>query len=543
MKKVFIIKCRMFADMSKDRFPWRAIILGAFLSVLVALYSAYAGLKVGGVYWPMVTTAVVGLAVARLLGWKDRNETNVLQTTASTGGLLAAGIIFTIPAIFMLGLPVSASDIVIVSLTGGFIGLVFTYPLRQRMIVEEKLPYADGAAAAAIIEAGDTGGKQSNTLFAAFGLAAIFTFARDSLALFPSYFNLETLKISASRLFSFGSSISLVPLAGGFLIGPRFTLAWFLGAVATYFAIVPYMVSTAMYADKGAVLSEVAKPLGVGIVIGAAIAYFITAGIPVFLKTADYYWKTNLGRKGAAILLLSTVVLAYAFDLSLQITLLAVLGAFLMAFIGARITGEMNVDPMEIFALIVLIAAKFLFGFGFVHLVLLAAVVCIAAGIAGDAMQDFKTGFILGTKPEYQLAGEFAGVASAALVMGVLMLSFAQAGFGTVDFPAPQAVAVKEILSAQGLPAALLSGAILGFAATLVAGKLGLGAVAIAFGIGLYVPIELSVPLFIGGLIRHFADKAKQTEKWRLVAGGLIAGEGLIGAMLVLLSAAHFFGI
>lgn len=524
-------------------FPWRAILIGAALSVLVALYSAYAGLKVGGVYWPMVTTAVFCLALSRAFGWKSLNDTNVMQTTASTGGLLAAGVIFTIPAIYMLGLEVTALDIVLVSLTGGLLGLLFTFPLRESMIVNDRLPYADGTAAAAILKAGDKGGQQGRVMAGAFAVGALFAAARDVLALFPSYFNLESLKVSAAKFFSFGSSISLIPLAGGFLIGPRFTLAWAAGAVSTYFILAPFAVANSWYADKGAFLVEIAKPLGVGVVIGAAIAYFVSKGIPVFLKTADYYKKGRLGKLGMIALFASLVVLVYAFDLSILAALLAVLGAFLMAFIGARITGEMNVDPMEIFALIVLLAAKFLFGFGAVHLVLLAAVVCIAAGMAGDAMQDFKTGHLLGTPPQHQFAGEVAGAIAAALVMGVLMVSFAAVGFGTMDFPAPQAVAVKEIAGAGSLGNMLALGAGLGFVATLAAINMGFGAVAIAFGIGLYVPIELSVPLFAGGVIRYFVDKAKKTDFWRLAAGGVIAGEGLVGAIIVLASAAKFFGL
>ena len=491
-------------------FPYRAIMLGALLSVLVALYSAYAGLKVGGVYWPMVTTAVVSLAIMRVLGGTDKNEANVMQTAASTGGLLAAGVIFTIPALFMLGLPVSATDILLVSLTGGLLGLLFVYPLRQRMVVEEKLPYADGTAAASIISAGDEGGKQSNVLLSSFGVGAAFAVLKNSF--------LSTLPIS------------LISIAGGFLIGTRFTLAWFAGAIATLFFVAPYF---------GA---GMAQPLGVGIVIGAALAYFIVSGIPLFLKTAQYYGKAKMGKWGAAAILFLCLVLVYAFDLSLPLALLAAAGAFLMAFIGARITGEMNVDPMEIFALIVLIAAKFLFGFGVLHLVLLAAVVCIAAGIAGDAMQDFKTGYLLGTPPEHQLFAEAAGVITASLVMGVLMLSFASVGFGTAEFPAPQAIAVKEIVQSGSISIALLAGAALGFLFTIVAWKMKLGAVAIAFGIGLYVPFSLSLLLFIGGVARHFIDKAKKTEYWRLVAGGVIAGEGLMGAIIVLAAAAKFFG-
>jgi len=504
--------------MQKSGFPWRAILLGSLLSLLVALYSAYAGLKIGGVYWSMVTTAVVSMAIMRLLGGKDKHETNIMQTTASTGGLLAAGVIFTIPALFMLGIQVSATDILLVSLTGGMLGLLFVYPLRQRMVVEEKLPYADGTAAAAIILAGDHKGKQSNTLLAAFGISALFAVAKEA----------------GARLNIFIIPFSLIPFAGGYLIGARFTLAWFIGALATLLLISPTFGASSVV--------EIAKPLGVGVVIGSALAYFLTSGVPVFLKTAQYYRKAHMGRWGVAALLIICIVLVYAFDLSLPLAFFAVAGAFLMAFIGAKITGEMNVDPMEIFALIVLLAAKFIFGFGVLHLVLMAAVVCIAAGIAGDAMQDFKAGHILGTPPLHQLAAEAAGVFSASLIMGALMLSFAQVGFGGEEFPAPQADAVKEIVQAGGMPFILVTGIFAGFALTLASWKLGLGAVAIAFGIGMYVPFALSLPLFIGGIARHLIDREKQTEKWRLVAGGMIAGEGLVGAIIVLAAAAKFFG-
>jgi len=529
--------------MDKQPFPYRALAIGSVLAVLVALYSAYAGLKVGGVYWPMVTTAVVSMALVRLLGGKDKNEINVMQTAASTGGLLAAGVIFTIPAIFMLGLPITATDILLVSLTGGLLGLLFVYPLRQKMIIKDRLPYADGSAAAAIIKAGDEKGGKSKNLFAAFGTGALFAIARDVLKLFPSYFNLESLKVPFANLFSFGSSISLIPFAGGYLIGHRFTLAWFAGAVATYFLIIPYAVGMGIMPDKLSVLVDVTKPLGTGIVIGAALAYFLTAGIPVFLKTASHYADVKHHRKGAIALLALVVMITYAFNLSLPVALLAVTGAFFMAYIGARITGEMNVDPMEIFAMVVLLAAKYLFGFGVLHLVLLAAVVCIAAGIAGDAMQDFKTGHLLGTKPEHQLIAEAVGVIAASLAMGTLMLSFAAIGFGTLDFPAPQAVAVKEVVQAEGMPIFLLTGIVAGLVMTYFAGIFGQGALPIAFGIGLYVPIELSVPLFIGGLASYAVQKAKKSEFFQLVAGGVIAGEGLVGALLVLAAAAAFLGI
>ncbi len=538
---------KKLAGKRSDELTPRALILGCVLAALVTMYSAYAGLKIGGVYWPIVTTSLVSLAALSLLGKTNSREIVVMQTAGSTGGLLAAGIIFTIPAIWMLGLKVSVWEITAAALVGGIAGVVFTIPLREQLIIKNKLPFADGAAAAALIRAGDAGGKKAKTLFAAFGVGAVFAFLRDGLGALPSVVNLETLKAGASRLFSFGTSISLIPLAGGFLIGPLFTGAWFLGAVTTHFVLVPWLVSSGAFADKAVALAGLAKPIGIGIVIGAAIAFFLLRGLPELRKIFSDYRTTE---KTTGMRLRWTGILAIACvglftiitGLDLVLSVVAILGAFAMAYVGGRVTGEMNVDPMEIFALIVLIAAKLAFGFAAVPLALLAAVVCIAAGMGGDFLQDLKAGHELRAKPINQIHAQMLSVVVSSLVIGVVLVALDQTqGIGTLSLPAPQAVAVKEIIGATTLSTALLAGAIIGAAATFIALRFNYGVIAVAFGIGMYVPIELSVPMFAGGLARLAIDRARKTDFWRLVAAGLISGEGLIGVLLALSSFAAGF--
>jgi len=531
-----------------DELTLRAVVLGCLLSVLVCMYSAYAGLKIGGVYWPIVTTSLVSLAVLTLLGKTNAREIVVMQTAGSTGGLLAAGVIFTIPAIWMLGLRVSVTDVTLAALVGGITGVLFAAPLRKHLIEKERLPFPDGQAAAALIRAGDAGGKKSKTLLAAFGIGAVFAFLRDALNAIPGVVNLETLHANAAaRLYSFGSSVSLIPLAGGFLIGPVFTAAWFLGAIATHFALVPWLVASGAAAEKAAALAGVAKPVGVGIVIGAAIAFFILRGLPEFRKIfSDYGSRASSGSSASrdaglpkrwtgAALIACVGVLTIITQLNLALSVLAILGAFAMAYVGARVTGEMNVDPMEIFALIVLIAAKLAFGFGVVPLVLLAAVVCIAAGMGGDFLQDLKAGHELRANPRNQFKIQLISVVAASLVIGVVLAALdSSQGIGTLALPAPQAVAVKEIVSASTLSQYLLAGIALGALITAIALKTGFGVIAVAFGIGMYVPIELSAPMFAGGLCRLAIDRARKTDFWRLIAAGAISGEGLIGVALAL---------
>lgn len=531
-----------FFDFMEKNFTLRALILGSFLSIIVAMYSAFAGLKVGGVYWPIVTTSLMSLAILTFLGHTSRHEINIAQTAASAGGLLAAGIIFTIPAIWILGLQLSAFEITIIALIGGILGLLFSIPLRKELIEKEKLHFPDGQAAASLIEAGDEKGTKARVLIYSFSAGAFFSFLRDKLAIIPSFFNIDSLKLSISKYFSFGSSISLVPLAGGFLIGLRFTAAWFFGSIITYFFILPFLVFSGFYPDKLSAKFAVSVPLGIGVVIGSAIAYFLIKGLP-YIKRLYFDYK-HTGKKQlfsfGFIFIFFVGILTFFLNLDPIVSIMAIVGSFIMAYIGGRITGELNVDPMEIFAMIVLISVKLLLGFSphlLIPLIILSAIVCIAAGIAGDFMQDLKTGFILNTNPRHQAYAQFVGIIFSSLVIGFVIISLANTyGFGNIELPAPQAMAIAQIVKAESLELPLLFGLIIGFIFTVITSFLNLGILSVAFGIGLYVPIELSLPLFVGGIIRYFVDKQNKTDKFRLIAAGMIAGEGLIGVLLSLLS-------
>lgn len=516
----------------------RALFFGALLSMVVASYSAFAGLKVGGVYWPIVTTSLVSLVFLLALGRTGKNEINIMQTAGSSGGLLAAGIIFTIPAAMMLGLEISYLQILIISLVGGILGIVFSYPLRKQLIEREKLPCADGAAAAAVISAGDEGGRKATILMWAFGLGAALSITRDWAKAIPAYVNLETLKLEAGKFFSLGSSISLIPLAGGFLIGPKFTAAWFAGAIFTYFVIIPYALINGILPGKMQVISEIARPLGVGIVLGSAIIYFLLKGLPIMGRMVDDWRRARAGRMAGIALIVCAGVLAIALDLGILLSALIIAGAFAMAYIGARSTAEMNVDPMEIFAMLVMIGAKLALGLASTPLIILAAVVTIAAGLAGDMMQDLKSGYLLGTKLEHQIVAQVVGMLAASLVIGAVLISInATSGIGGTDFPAPQAIAVKEIAGSKGISEMLWFGVLAGMVLTALIGFAipSLGIVAIAFGIGIYVPMELSLPLFIGGIARHYFERTRRVEMGRLAAAGVIAGEGIAGVAFALI--------
>jgi len=522
----------------------RAIILGFILSIAVAMYSAYLGLMVGGVYWPIVTTSLMCMALLKLLGKTNKKEIVIAQTAASTGGLLAAGIIFTIPAIYLMGMQISIIEIMLIALGGGLLGILFTIPLRKEMIEREKLPYPDGRAAATLIEAGDKGGKKAKFLAKAFGIGSIFAIVRDYFKAIPTALNIDMTGSQLAKYFSIGTGISLVSIAGGYLIGPVFTGVWFLGAVLSHLIIVPFLTVNGFFASKNMAMTAFTSPLGIGIVIGAAIAYFLLKGVPYIKKMVKQIHtnKKTLNKNWVIVFIATITIITIALKLDPLLSTIAIVSSFFMAYIGARVTGEMNVDPMEIFAMIVLILVRIFLGFNAIPLIAMAAIICIAAGMGGDFMQDLKAGHMLKAKPRDQIITQTIGVIGAALVLGFVLTALqATYGIGTPKFPAPQAQAIAAIVSAGKIATPMLAGIAIGFIATVILTlALKAGIVMVAFGIGLYVPIELSLPLFVGGILRFIADKKNKTEKGRLIAAGVIAGEGLIGVIIALLGFAGF---
>jgi uncharacterized oligopeptide transporter (OPT) family protein len=524
--------------LGRSAFTWRSALVGLGLGTVVATYSTYAGLKVGGVYWPILTATLMSMALLKATGGASRQAVSVAATAASTGGLLAAGILFTLPAGKLLGLAIRPAEVTLVAVAGGLLGVLFTLPLREEMIERLALPYPDGTAAARMIEAGDEGGGKARTLLAACGAAGLFTVLRDGVRLLPGAVNLETLGATdAARRFSFGSAVSLVPLAGGFLIGPRFTGAWFAGAVASYLVAVPALVAGGRHPDKGAAIAALTRPVGIGVIVGASFAYFLLRGLPSLRPLLGRLARASARQAGgwAAAVVAAVAGVSLALALPLWLTLLAVVGTLVVAYIAARIAGELNIDPMEIFAIALLLAVLFFVELPPRSAVVFAALLCLAAGMAGDFLQDLRAGYLLGTRPSDQAKAQLlAVVVTAPVVALALEALLARWELGSAELPAPQAVALAGIVRAGEIESPLAWGAAAGAALTVASLLFRQGLLPVAFGIGLYAPIELSFPLFVGGLLRWAAERRGVVEPARLVAAGLIAGEGFVGVALAL---------
>ena len=483
--------------MLKNKIPWSFILLGGFLSIFVCAYSAYAGLKIGGVYWPILATSVFSLALLRLFNIKDSNLANIVQTGANTGGMLAAGIIFTVPAAWMLGFQFTIFQITLIALMGSLLGLLFSIPLRKQLLY---LPYPDGTAAATVLKSQDESGQKTKKLTIASLIGGLLAVSRDWLGLVPG---------SISFL-----NLSFIGFSGGFLIGTLFTAIWFSGALLAIFSGQPQ------------------TTLGIGMIIGTAIAFMLTTILPLIKRLIKGGQKQSLWLLVLAILILTIFTKA-----NFVITIFSVIGAFLMASVAAFVTGQLNIDPMEIFAIIVLLVVKFLFPTDFSSLIILAALITISAGVAGDIMQDYKTGSLLRTDPRLQTIAQIVGNLTASLTIGFIIIAIARtSGFGNANFPAPQATAIAGIVKSQSIRPSMIIGVIIGAILSFILSFKDIGLAPIAFGIGLYVPFSLSFSLFIGGLVRFWSDKNRRTDDDRLTAAGLIAGESLIGVILTLIS-------
>jgi uncharacterized oligopeptide transporter (OPT) family protein len=242
--------------------------------------------------------------------------------------------------------------------------------------------------------------------------------------------------------------------------------------------------------------------------------------------------RRGLRRAGGRAAALAAVILgiSLALGLELWLTLVAVAGALVVAYLAARIAGELNIDPMEIFAIALLLAVLFFVELPPRSAVVFAALLCLSAGMAGDFMQDLKAGFLVGTRPADQARAQLLAVVVTAPVSALALEALlARHELGSPELPAPQAVALAGIVEGP-----LAWGAVAGGGLTVLALALRQGLLPVAFGIGLYAPIELSLPLFAGGLLRWAAERRGVAEPARLVAAGLIAGEGLVGVVLAL---------
>ncbi len=565
-----------------------SIIMGIILAVVFGAANAYLGLRVGMTVSASIPAAVIAMGVIRVIMKKNSIlESNVVQTIGSAGESVAAGAIFTLPALFLWardGITTKPGilEITLIALIGGLLGVFFMIPLRNALIVKEHgvLPYPEGTACAEVLLAGEEGGANASTVFAGMGFAALFKFVVDGIKAVPGEINLAFSKFFKGFNGEIGTQVYPALVSVGFICGPRISSYMFAGGVLSWMVLIPLITlfgANAIIYPGTQTIGEIFAQGGAGDIWGSYIRYIgagaLAAGgiisliksLPLIVKTFGDALK-GMGSAGVAgndrtskdinfkIVIAAIVVLTLAIWLipAIPVSLLGaaiiVVFGFFFATVSSRMVGLVGSsnNPVSGMAIATLLVSTLLLkatgdvgAHGMTAAIAIGSIICIVAAISGDTSQDLKTGFILGATPRKQQIGEVIGVIASALAIGgTLYLLDAAWGFGSPELGAPQATLMKMIVEGVmegNLPWALVFTGV--FIAVVVEV---IGIPVLPFAIGIYLPVQLNACIMIGGLVRLFIEKKRIAEEKKneavtngtLFCSGMIAGEGLVGILL-----------
>ncbi len=564
-----------------------SIVMGVLLAVIFGAANAYLGLRVGMTVSASIPAAVIAMGVIRIIMRRNSIlESNIVQTVGSAGESLAAGAIFTLPALFLWAAEGKTSkpgliEITLIALIGGLLGVFFMVPLRNALIVKEHstLPYPEGTACAEVLLAGEKGGANASTVFAGMGFAAIFKFIIDGLKAVSGEVSFKVRGYAGE----IGTQIYPAVMSVGYICGARISSYMFAGGVLSWLVLIPLIVlfgeNSVLYPSVDATIGEIFAESGASGIWGSYIRYIgagalAAGGIISLIKSLPLIVKTFGGAmknmKGAGpnstertakdisikVVLISILVLTLlvwivpAIPVNPIGAVIIVVFGFFFATVSSRMVGLVGSsnNPVSGMAIATLLIATLVLKFtgndgikGMCSAIAIGSVICIVAAIAGDTSQDLKTGYLLGATPKKQQIAEIIGVVAAAFAIGgTLYLLDAAWGFGTDELAAPQATLMKLIIEGVmggNLPWALVfTGVFIAIAVEVV------GIPVLPFAIGVYLPVQLNACIMVGGIIRLILDKLKNKNKDAIVndgilfSSGMIAGEGLVGIALALLA-------
>lgn len=566
-----------------------SIFIGILLACVFGAANAYLGLRVGMTVSASIPAAVISMGIIRMVLKRDSIlENNMVQTIGSAGESVAAGAIFTLPALFLwanewgIEKP-SLLEIAIIAFIGGALGILFMIPLRKALIVQEHgvLPYPEGQACAEVLTAGEKGGAKSSTVFAGLGIAAVYKFVADGIKVFPSEVHYE---IPAYKGSGIGMDVLPALFGVGYICGLKIASYLFCGGILGWFVLMPLIVlfganitlfpaevSVAeLYAEGGsfAIWSNYIKYIGAGAVACGGVLSLIKS-LPLIITTFRDAVK-GMGKGGmrnertnqdldfrfivvgVAVLILAIWLLPII-PINLFGSFLIIVFGFFFATVSSRMVGLVGssnnpVSGMTIATLLVATITLKAIGIigqqGMIAAIAIGGIICIVAAIAGDTSQDLKTGYILGATPKKQQLGELIGALASSLTIGATLYLFDSAmGYGTDALSAPQATLMKMIV--EGVMYGNLPWTLIGIGAFIAIVIEILGIPVLPFAIGLYLPIHLSIPMLVGGTVKWFIEKKKcfkekQTkeaeENGILFSSGMIAGEGLVGVLIAVLA-------
>lgn len=570
-----------------------SVFLGIVISILFGAANAYLGLRVGMTVTASIPAAVISMAVFRALRRRDALlENNMVQTIGSAGESIAAGVIFTMPALILWGSDLHLLQVTVLALLGGLLGVLMMIPLRRHLIVDEHetLPYPEGTACAEVLRAGQEGGARAKMVFGGLGLGAAYKWIADGARIFPATIS-ANLPMGRNTVIGMDAFPSL--LGVGYIIGVRIAALVFAGGVLGWLVYIPMITLfgdglTSAFPpgevaisqmDAGTIWTRYLRYIGAG-----AVAF---GGLVSLLKSLPMLWRSVRSMWGRVSLQAGSDVPRTERDLSPKFVLFGVLVLIAILAILPRLHGGFVGTEVGVVGAISIAMLVAVFGFFFVAVTsrivgivggsscpvsgmtiatLLAAaallrwaglegetgklaalsvgaVVCIGMSLAADASQDLKTGFLVGATPKQQQIGEIVGVVTSALFIGLTLLLLVKAyKLGSPELPAPQANLVSMVISGvmeRNLPWELV---FLGIGTAAVVELLGVAS--LPFAIGLYLPISLSTPIIVGGVLnwlmvgrhRRQGNPGIEATGGVLFSSGLIAGDAFIGIMLAAFS-------
>lgn len=574
------------ADRTLHEMTPLSIIVGIILAIVFGAANAYLGLRVGMTVSASIPAAVLGMGVYRLCRKKDTIlESNMVQTIGSAGESLAAGAIFTMPALFLWAQEEGTKmpgimEIAIIALIGGLLGICFMVPLRKALIVKEHgtLPYPEGTACAEVLLAGEKGGANASVVFLGMGIAALFKFIVDGLKVVSSAVTVTVQKIHGE----ISAQVYPALVSVGYICGFKIASYMFAGGILGWLVLIPMIylfgADTTLFpasvsvhelweqAGASGIWSSYIRYIGAGAVATGGIVSLIKS-LPLIVRTFADAMKGLKGsgkqanelrtekdlKMSVVLIMLAILIVAIAVTPIIPIDVIGaiviVIFGFFFATVSSRMVGLVGSsnNPVSGMAIATLLATTVLLKAtghtgmsGMTAAIAIGSVICIVAAMAGDMSQDLKTGYILGATPVKQQYGEMIGTVVSAVTIGfVLYLLNAAWGFGTPELSAPQATLMKMIVEGVmggNLPWTLV---FIGVFIALVVELLGIPV--LPFAIGLYLPIELSSCIMIGGVLRWALEKKKYKSGEQkesaisngvLCCSGMIAGEGLIGILL-----------
>lgn len=578
-------------------FTTRAVVAGIGFGVLFGAANAYLGLKVGLTVSTSIPIAVLTVALFKL--FRDRPgvllEANISQTMGSASSSLAAGTIFTIPALFLWGMAPPFWQVAILAMLGGFLGIAAMVPLRRLLIVRsaDELPYPEGTACAEVLRATTAKtGSGGRWIFIGLAVGAVVKLALGAAVLLPSELAMHLPVLPKAEL-----TLEIAPalLAVGYILGYRQSAIMVSGSLISAIVLTPLIavvgnsLPVPLFPEAKMLISELSagqiwsryvRYIGAGAVAAAGIVAVVRA-LPTMatsfaavmrgLRGTD---KSTVADEGGrtdrdvppwvvvvvpALVVITLVAVPglFAGNMSLVPRLVAAIGVaiFGLAFVvvSSRIVGLIGVssNPTSAMTLVTLLGVSVVFvALGWsdpsarAAILTVGTVVCIAASKAGDISQDLKTGFLVGATPAKQQLGQFIAAAFACwAIAGTVLLLGKAFTFGSPDLPAPQATLMKTVI--EGVLSGSLPWGLVGVGAALAVCALIAGLPGLAFAVGIYLPLGSLTPIFVGGIVRRIVDarrkgKATESDPGVLGASGMIAGEGLAGVALAIIVALKF---